>query len=315
MTEGATVRNAKLAVEGLRERKKRLMRRLISDTATEMFLERGFDEVKVTDVAAACGVSEKTVYNYFPTKESLLLDREEDMATAIRQAFGPAAPPRSPIEAALAVLGRDLDELRASLQIDGEMPSGLALFRRFTDLIDSTPSLRAAQRDMMDRLVQVTAEAMAARAGLSPDDPEPQIAAHAILGLWRIQFHALRRYADGVEGVEDIYGRVTAEVRRAARLIDSGLWSFGVMVQGGNNREQLKAAADAAQQGGRQVAAALRQARLVWRNLQQERDTSEHRDRHQQYIEAHRQQQQLRQAQRGQRQRDQGAVRRRRREI
>ena len=168
---------------------------------------------------------------------------------------------------------------------------------------------------MMDRLVQVTAEAMAARAGLSPDDPEPQIAAHAILGLWRIQFQALRRYADEVEGLEDIYGRVTAEVRRAARLIDSGLWSFGVMVQGGNNREQLKAAADAAQQGGRQVAAALRQARLVWRNLQQERDTSEHRDRHQQYTEAHRQQQQLRQAQRGQRQRDQGAVRRRRRET
>ena len=281
VTEGAIAREAKLAVEGLRQRKKRLMRRLISDTATEMFLDRGFDEVKVTDVAAACGVSEKTVYNYFPTKESLLLDREQDMADAIRQAFGLAAPQRSPIESALAVLSRDL-ELLASWRSDDQVPSGLALYRRFSDLIDSTPSLRAAQHDMMDRLVQVTAEAMASRAGLSPDDPEPQIAAHAILGLWRIQYQALRRYCDGLETPDDIYAKVTAEVRRAARLIDSGLWSFAVIVQGGNSREQLKAAAESAQLAGRQVAAALRQARAVWRQLQQERDhLTEHRERRQ----------------------------------
>ena len=162
------------------------------------------------------------------------------------------------------------------------MPSGLALYRRFSDLIDSTPSLRAAQHDMMDRLVQVTAEAMASRAGLSPDDPEPQIAAHAILGLWRIQYQALRRYCDGLETPDDIYAKVTAEVRRAARLIDSGLWSFAVIVQGGNSREQLKAAAESAQLAGRQVAAALRQARAVWRQLQQERDhLTEHRERRQ----------------------------------
>ena len=64
--------------QGLRERKKALMRQLISDTATLMFLERGFDEVRVSEVAEACDVSEKTIYNYFPTKESLLLDREEE---------------------------------------------------------------------------------------------------------------------------------------------------------------------------------------------------------------------------------------------
>ena len=63
--------------EGLRERKKRLMRQQLSDTATAMFLERGFDAVRVAEVAEACGVSEKTVFNYFPTKESLVLDRLE----------------------------------------------------------------------------------------------------------------------------------------------------------------------------------------------------------------------------------------------
>ena len=76
---------------GLRERKKRITRQLISDTATAMFLEKGFEEVRVADVASACNVSEKTVYNYFPTKESLLFDRFEDMEAQVRVALGPGA--------------------------------------------------------------------------------------------------------------------------------------------------------------------------------------------------------------------------------
>src|SRR5690349_15766217 len=61
--------------EGLRERKRRLTRQLISDAATVMFATRGFDNVRVAEVAESVGVSEKTVYNYFPTKESLVLDQ------------------------------------------------------------------------------------------------------------------------------------------------------------------------------------------------------------------------------------------------
>lgn len=262
--------------EGLRERKKRLMRQLISDTATGMFLERGFDEVKVTEIAEVCGVSEKTVYNYFSTKEALLLDREEDIATAIRAAFGPGAPARSPTEAALEILAQDVETLRVAWRSGGELTDGLMLFRRFTDLVDGTPSLRAAQRDMMDRLVRVAAEAMAARAGVSPDDPEPQIAAAAILGLWRIQYQAMRRYAEGDHTPDEVIDLAAADVRRAARLIDSGLWAFGVMVQGGGSREQLTAAAEAAQRAGKQVATALRQARTIWREIQQEAQAGKH---------------------------------------
>src|ERR1700722_2799935 len=97
--------------EGLRERKKRLMRQLISDTATEMFLARGFDEVRVSEVAAACDISEKTIYNYFPTKESLLLDREEASAENIRVALGPDAEHASPIDAMVAVLEMETKQL------------------------------------------------------------------------------------------------------------------------------------------------------------------------------------------------------------
>ena len=93
-------------------------------------------------------------------------------------------------------------------------------------LIQVTPSLRAYQSDMMDQFVGVAAAILAERAGMSPDDPEPQIAATALLGLWRIQFQGLSKYLDGTRTPEQVHQAVTADVHRAARLIDTGLSSF-----------------------------------------------------------------------------------------
>jgi AcrR family transcriptional regulator len=64
---------------GLRERKKARTRRLIADTAARLFAERGYEHVAVVDVAREAEVAEQTVYNYFPTKEQLVTDREEQI--------------------------------------------------------------------------------------------------------------------------------------------------------------------------------------------------------------------------------------------
>ena len=213
------------ADEGLRERKKKLTRQLISDTATAMFLKDGFDGVRVIDVAAACGVAEKTVYNYFPTKESLVLDRFEDMEADIRHVFDPHETSPSPVEAAVAVIVAEVETMFDKWGRAGHPPDP-TLIRRFAEMINQTPSLRAAQWEMLDRMGQVAAEGMAARAGLDPDEPEPQIAARAILGLWRVQFGSMARHAGGDHSALELRDAVIADVRRAAHLIETGLWSF-----------------------------------------------------------------------------------------
>src|SRR5580698_10395037 len=133
--------------DGLRERKKRQMRQLLSDTATQMFMERGFDGVRVTEIAEACGVSEKTVFNYFTTKESLILDRLESTVASLEA--GLADPVLSPVQAALRILDGELDAMTSWLASQDDLARASAAIRRFGALIQQTPALRAHQSDMM----------------------------------------------------------------------------------------------------------------------------------------------------------------------
>ena len=68
-----------MASPGLRERKRARTRLHIADTAARLFAERGYENVAVTDVAREAEVAEQTVYNYFPTKRALVLDRDQDL--------------------------------------------------------------------------------------------------------------------------------------------------------------------------------------------------------------------------------------------
>src|SRR6202051_4331609 len=127
--------------EGLRARKKRLMRQQLSDAATRMFVERGFDAVRVAEVAEACGVSEKTVFNYFPTKESLVLDRLEATMASLRT--GLAEPAVPPVQAALRILDRELGDMTSWLAGQDDPVLAGVMMRQFGTLIQATPSLRA----------------------------------------------------------------------------------------------------------------------------------------------------------------------------
>src|SRR5580658_11288478 len=91
-----------MAAIGLRELKKARTRRHIADTAARLFAERGYEHVAVTDVAREAEVAEQTVYNYFPTKEQLVTDREQqiqDRLCDLIRSRPPAVTPAAAIRA------------------------------------------------------------------------------------------------------------------------------------------------------------------------------------------------------------------------
>jgi AcrR family transcriptional regulator len=267
------------AVEGLRDRKKRLLRQRISDTATALFLERGFHEVTVSEIAEACDVSEKTVFNYFPTKESLLLDREEYQAALITEALRDRGRDVALVDAIVAVLEADTNTAFDRFASTPDADEALGRIRRFAELIEDTPALQAAMNGMSERLVQVAARALAERADVDPEDPEPQLAAQLVLGMWSAQFRAMRRHAEGSRNLDEVREAVIEDVRRAALVADTGLSSFNLVVhRSSGGRQQLREAAEAANVARKQVVAAVKQARDAWKVVVEEAKAAHHAD-------------------------------------
>jgi AcrR family transcriptional regulator len=63
------------------------MRQIISDVASRLFVERGFDQVTIDDIAAAADVSRMTVFNHFPRKEDMFFDLDELGREDLHRAF------------------------------------------------------------------------------------------------------------------------------------------------------------------------------------------------------------------------------------
>jgi AcrR family transcriptional regulator len=255
--------------EGLRERKKRLTRQRISDVATTLFVVRGFEHVTVSEVAEVVGVSEKTVYNYFPTKESMVFDEADEGIARL----GAALREREPGEPLTRAVVR---EIGADLERHGALTDELTHFflPSFAEMVASTPSLRAAWLDIEGRLVEVVMEELATGAEIDPRDPEPIIAARALVGLVDVSLQSrVRRTEQGLTG-QAWREAVLADVERAGRLLETGLWSFHLLTQGERTRQQLREAARAAEQARTQVLDALEQARTAWRELRQRERTA-----------------------------------------
>jgi AcrR family transcriptional regulator len=208
-----------VADEPLREKRKRELRQQLSDVATRLFLEYGFDAVRVADVAKACGVTEKTVYNHFPTKESLLIDRWEEQTETLYHLLSDQA--TDPLDAALEVLQGELSYLTSGPAGTGSRRRLMQL-RRFSQLIQSTRSLQAHNLESLARLTSNAALALAERTRTALHDPEPWITATAITGLWSVYSHSLRwhlRLAD----LGGVAAAVQRDLNTAAGILRRGL--------------------------------------------------------------------------------------------
>jgi hypothetical protein len=90
---------------------------------------------------------------------------------------------------------------------------------------------------MADQLATVAAQALAARAGVGPDEPEPQIAANALIGLWTVQFKMMGKHLAGISTAGQLREALSGEARRGARLLEGcpDLFAFGGHGAGGQS--------------------------------------------------------------------------------
>jgi AcrR family transcriptional regulator len=158
---------------GLRDAKKEETRRQIASAALRLFLEHGFEEVSIAQIAEAAHVSKMTVFNYFPAKESMFfefaVERLPDLGRAVRE--------REPGTAPIAALHR---YVRAELERRAEWTGfhdGVAEFAR---VIFSSPTLIGGFGRMWREAEQDLLAAFAEAAGL----PEPVDLAQRLRSVW-----------------------------------------------------------------------------------------------------------------------------------
>lgn len=179
-----------------RAAKKLETRQRISDVATALFLARGFEAVTLDDVAAEAKVSRMTVFNYFPRKEDLMLDRQDDLKMVLlRDAVRMRPDGQSPVDA-LRVL---VSDLRAQEHPFTRVDRETVDWWRF---IASSPSLQARLHELYDD----AAEGLALELGGPTPDSRARLAAGAIvLTVRTAREETVRAFDQGASG-----GGVTA---------------------------------------------------------------------------------------------------------
>jgi AcrR family transcriptional regulator len=193
----------------LRERSKQYARRQIADTALRLFLAQGFDKVTVAQVAAAAGVAEKTVFNYFPTKAHLVFDEDP----AVLDGLVTAVSERPAGQSALAAV-RGFLSVQADRMGDEHPAEARAAFRR---MVADSPTLQAHQRQMAARYERVLAGLLAEQTGVPAGAAEPFAAAVALVGALRAGFDAAQAS-----------GGVGQAINRALDLLEAGLADYAV---------------------------------------------------------------------------------------
>jgi AcrR family transcriptional regulator len=206
-----------MTTTGLRERKKRETRQQISDVATALFAERGFDAVTISQVAEAAGVAKMTVTNYFPRKEDLVFDRAE----AIVASLAATVAARAPGESLLTAIRRDY--ARAAERADVTL--GLSS-PEFAAMIESSPVLISRSLEMVDQREQALGNAIAAETGV--DDPQQRVVAALLASVHRVLAAEGWRRSLAGQPRPEIAAFLAGQAERAFDRLEPSLGDYGV---------------------------------------------------------------------------------------
>lgn len=184
-----------------RTRKRLATRQAISDAATRLFMERGFDQVTIDEIAEAADVGRMTVFNHFPRKEDMFFDREEEGHDLAFEAIRSRPPGTSQIHA-LGLLAHQMIE---------EPSEAFPLFadtQTFVETAQASEALKSRARQMRDDFVRALAGVLADGVARPADDPDAHLAATLIAATWSIAFtraHAELSASGDVEAAKGVF--------------------------------------------------------------------------------------------------------------
>jgi AcrR family transcriptional regulator len=193
---------------------------LIADTALRLFVERGFDEVSVAEIAEAAEVDAKTVYNHFPTKPELVFQRldafEEGLLSAVRE--------RKPGESILAAF------TRFALAVQGLLgdPAASRQLEQASRMISDSAVLLAHEQQVFARYTASLAALIAKETDASVTDIQPWVVANALMGFHRsLVAHVRRETLAGTPNAK-LVRVLRAQAESAIATLEHGLGNYGV---------------------------------------------------------------------------------------
>ncbi|MBP0616713.1 TetR/AcrR family transcriptional regulator [Jiella mangrovi] len=164
-----------------RTRKRLATRQRISDVATRLFFERGFDHVTVDEIADAADVGRMTVFNHFPRKEDMFFDQDPEARQVVLDAARNRDPHVAPIVALRLLAHRLVAEERPYIRFGDESS-------HFVETIAASDALKARARAIRDEMVNSLAHALAASVDQPADDIDAHLAASLLLAAWTVAF-------------------------------------------------------------------------------------------------------------------------------
>ncbi len=141
--------------------------------AFELFEERGFDDTTVEDIAAAVGVSKRTFFRYFESKNDVVWGSFTDQLQGMRELFD-RCPPEQPIADAVRTVVVNFNRFD---------PAQVPWHRKRMELILKVPALQAHSTLRYQDWRTVVAEFVAGRMGVDTRDLLPQVAGYCALGV------------------------------------------------------------------------------------------------------------------------------------
>ncbi len=201
---------------GLRDRKKTQTRDRITQVAYRAFVDRGFDAVTVTQIAAAAEVSPATVFNYFPTKEDIVFSGMVSYEARLVHAVS-----SRPSEQSLLDAFRDFITVPGGLLAEDDPAAASTQLAAAARMIAASSALRERELALYDRHTSD----LAAIAEDAPEVPAGQawVVANALIGVGRAMTATVRQMA--IEGTDarTIASHVVTRARAALDLLETGL--------------------------------------------------------------------------------------------